>query len=327
MDDLTLVTGAGGFIGSHLVEALVHTGRRVRAMVHYNSRNSWGWLDSLEPQTLERLDIVTGDITDPFNVRRAVAGCAQVYHLAAQIAIPYSYLAPANSAQTNVMGTLNVLQACHDEGVKRLVHTSTSETYGSAQYVPINEQHPLVGQSPYAASKIGADKLAESYFLSFGTPVSIVRPFNTYGPRQSARAVIPTIIAQALAGGTEIKLGLTSTIRDFNYVLDTVSGFMSVMESDACVGRVTNIGSGTGVKVEEVARLILKLCGSRATLVTDAERVRPEASEVLELVCDASLARRTCGWVPRHDLETGLRLTVEWFRRSLTQYKPHIYNV
>jgi len=322
-----LITGAAGFIGSHLTEAVATTGARVRALVHYNSRNHWGWLEQLPADLRANVEVVSGDITDAFFVRSAVAGCDAVYHLAAEIAIPYSYVAPASYVACNVGGTLNILQACKDEGVRRLVHTSTSETYGSAQYVPIDERHPLVAQSPYAASKIGADKLVESYVRTYGLPAATIRPFNTFGPRQSARAIIPTIITQALSGASEIHVGSLSPVRDLTFVADTAAGFMAIMGSDACVGQVTNIGRGSGITIGDLAATILRLCESDARLVSDQERVRPAESEVLELVCDASLAAERCGWRPSVGLEEGLARTIAWFRSNAGSYKAGLYNV
>jgi NAD dependent epimerase/dehydratase len=341
-----LVTGAGGFIGSHLTEALLGMGCRVRAMVHYNSQNNWGWLEEAVGDfgacssektgmgvrffalpTGGELEIVAGDIQDPFFVNEAVKGCTIVFHLAALIAIPYSYVAPASYVSTNIQGTLNVLQACRVNGVSRLVHTSTSEVYGTAQYTPIDEKHPVVGQSPYSASKIGADHLAESFYRSFDLPVSIIRPFNTFGPRQSARAVVPTIITQALSGAGVIRLGSLSPIRDLNYVKDTVAGFLAVAQSDKAIGKVTNIGRGEGISIGDLARKILSLCGPDARIETDSQRVRPDKSEVFELVCDDSLARELLGWQPRHTLDEGLGETVEWVRTCLRYYKAGIYNI
>jgi dTDP-glucose 4,6-dehydratase len=323
----TLVTGAAGFIGSHLTEALAARGQRVRAMVHYNFQNSWGWLETLPPELMERIEVFPADIGDPFAVRKAVAGCKKVFHLASLIAIPYSYRAPASYVDTNVKGTLNVLQACLDEGIDRVVHTSTSETYGSAQYVPIDEAHPLVGQSPYSASKIAADKLAESYYLSFDLPVATIRPFNTFGPRQSARAIIPTIITQALTGAETIRLGALHPVRDLNYVADTVEGFLAVANTDGAVGTVTNVGRGEGVSVGELAELILELCGSNARVESQSDRLRPEKSEVQRLICDNRKAQSLLGWSPRHSLRDGLQATIAWMRDNLDRYKPGLYNV
>lgn len=327
MSKLVLVTGAGGFIGSHLTEELVRAGFKVRAMVHYNFQNSWGWLETLTREIMDSVEVFSADIADPFAVRRAVAGCDTIYHLAALIAIPYSYLAPASYVSTNVTGTLNVLEACRAEKVRRLVHTSTSETYGTAQYVPIDEKHPLVGQSPYSASKIGADKLAESYYLSFGLPVATIRPFNTFGPRQSARAVIPAIISQALSGAKQIRLGSLSPVRDLNYVKDTARGFMAVAAADCALGQVTNIGRGDGVTVGELAQMILDLCDSKAEIVCEKERIRPDKSEVMRLICDNTKARKMLGWQPHYSMRQGLEATVNWMHDNRHHYKHDIYNV
>jgi len=321
-----LVTGAGGFIGSHLVERLVRDGRRVRALVHYNSRNDWGLLELLPRDVLSEVEIVSGDMQDPFSVRHAVKGCAAVYHLASLIAIPYSYIAPQTYVATNVMGAVNVMQAALTEGVDRVIHTSTSECYGTAQYVPIDEKHPLQGQSPYSASKIGADMIAESYWRAFGLPVAIIRPFNTYGPRQSARAVIPTIISQALAGNT-VKLGSLAPTRDLNYVADTVEGFIKVGACTESVGHVINIGSGREISIGDLARLILKLLNSKCQIVGDEQRVRPEKSEVERLLCNSDKARKLTGWESKVTLEEGLRRTIDWVRSHQDRYKPQIYNV
>lgn len=321
-----LVTGAGGFIGSHLVERLVRDGHRVRAFVHYNSRNDWGNLELAEPALRREVEVVTGDVVDPFSVRQAMRGVELVYHLSSLIAIPYSYIAPQSYAQTNVLGAINVLQAARDEGVARVVHTSTSECYGTARYVPIDEAHPLQGQSPYSASKIGADMIAESYWRSFGLQVSTIRPFNTFGPRQSARAVIPTIIAQALAGGP-IKLGSLAPTRDMNYVDDTVDGFVAVGSHAAAVGEVVNIGSGREIGIGALARLIVEIAGSKSEVVEDAQRIRPPHSEVERLLCDATKARKLLGWAPQVGLEEGLRRSIDWFSRHLDRYKADIYNL
>jgi NAD dependent epimerase/dehydratase len=321
-----LVTGAGGFIGSHLVERLVELGAQVRALVHYNSRGDWGLLEMLPRPTQSRLQVLPGDITDPFGVARAMAGCEIVFHLAALIAIPYSYIAPSQFVAVNCGGTLNLLEAARGQGVTCFVHTSTSETYGTALYTPIDEQHPLRGQSPYAASKIGADKLAESYHLSFGVPVATIRPFNTYGPRQSARAVIPTIISQALSGEV-IRVGSLTPVRDLNYVSDTVEGFIKVAESPKAVGKVVNIGSGKSVSIRELAKKIVDLLGGDKSLVTEDKRVRPENSEVMELLCDNRKARELLGWEPRVSLEEGLIQTIYFIKKNLSRYKPDLYNV
>lgn len=321
-----LVTGSGGFIGSHLTQALVEAGANVRALVHYNSRNDWGLLEHLPPVVRSQLEVVAGDVRDPFSTRKAVAGQEVVFHLAALIAIPYSYTAPDMYVDTNVKGTLNVLQACLDEGVKRLVHTSTSETYGTAVYAPIDERHPLQGQSPYSASKIGADKMAESYHRSFGLPVATVRPFNTYGPRQSARAVIPTIISQALRGDT-IKLGSRTPIRDLNFVKDTVNGFLMAGMSEASVGKVINVGYGKGISVGDLALRIGSLMGKDLRILEDEQRIRPQMSEVFQLICDNRQAREILGWEPSHSLDEGLLQTISWVEGHQAFYKADRYNV
>lgn len=326
-----LVTGAGGFIGSHLVEALVEQGCRVRAMVKYNSRNDWGNLENLPAQIQNQIEILSGDITDPFFVREAVKDCRAVFHLAALIGIPYSYIAPQHYVNVNVQGTLNVLEACRTEGVEKLVHTSTSETYGTARYTPIDEAHPLQGQSPYSASKIAADKMAESYYLSFGLPVATIRPFNTFGPRQSARAIIPTIISQALKNRNThepIKVGSLTPMRDFTFVKDTVAGFIRVAECDNSVGEVINVGSGQTQTIGETLNLILKIIGQPdMPVVTEEQRVRPEKSEVGLLLAHNQKAKDLLGWEPRYTFQEGLALTVEQIEQSLGQYKTEIYNV
>jgi dTDP-glucose 4,6-dehydratase len=321
-----LVTGAGGFIGSHLVERLARDGHAVRALIHYNARNDWGNLELADPAIKREIEVVSGDIADPFSVRNATRGVQVVYHLSSLIAIPYSYVAPQSYVTTNVQGAINVLQAARDEGVERVVHTSTSECYGTAQYVPIDEKHPLQGQSPYSASKIGADMLAESYWRSFGLAVATIRPFNTFGPRQSARAVIPTVISQALKGG-QIKLGSLAPTRDMNYVDDTVDGFVAVGSNPAAVGQVINVGSGREISIGDLARLIVEIVGSRAEVVEDAQRIRPAQSEVERLLCGNEKARTLLGWQPRVGLEEGLKRTVEWFRGHQDRYKSDIYNV
>jgi NAD dependent epimerase/dehydratase len=321
-----LVTGAGGFIGSHLVERLVRSGARVRAYVHYNSRNDWGNLELIDPAVRREIDVVTGDIGDPFSVRDATRGMRVVYHLSSLIAIPYSYVAPQSYVTTNVQGAINVLQAAREEGVERVVHTSTSECYGTARYVPIDEAHPLQGQSPYSASKIGADMIAESYWRSFKVPVTIIRPFNTFGPRQSARAVIPTIILQALKGGT-IKLGSLTPTRDMNYVDNSVDAFVAVASHRAALGEVINIGSGREISVGDLAHLIVDLIGSKSEVVEDAQRVRPIDSEVERLLCKNEKANRLLGWTPKVTLEEGLRHSIDWFAKHYDRYKPDIYNI
>ncbi len=322
-----LVTGAAGFIGSHLVETLAGRGIKVRAMTHYNFQNNWGWLDGFSDELMENIEVFPADIADPFAVHKAVEGCDTIFHLAALIAIPYSYQAPASYVETNIKGTLNVLEAAKSLGVQRVVHTSTSETYGTAQYTPIDEKHPLVGQSPYSASKIAADKLAESYYLSFALPVATMRPFNTFGPRQSARAVIPTIISQALSGAEQIRLGALSPVRDLNFVLDTVAGFIAMAESDKAVGRTVNFGRGSGVTIGELAETILEICGSDAEIISEEQRMRPDNSEVMELICDSSLAADLMDWAPQYSLREGLERTVDWVRENLDRYKVGLYNV
>lgn len=327
------VTGADGFIGSHLVEHLLERGADVRAFVYYNSFNSWGWLDTLSDDVKRQLDVVSGDIRDPHGVRHAMKGCNVVMHLAALIAIPFSYHSPDTYVDTNVKGTLNIVQAARELGVERVVHTSTSEVYGTARFVPITEQHPLQGQSPYAASKTGADQMALSFQLSFNTPVAVIRPFNTYGPRQSARAVIPTIITQIAAGARHIKLGAVSPTRDFNFVKDTVRGFVAVAECDAAVGRVVNVGSNYEVSVGDTARTIARVMGRDIEIESDEQRLRPPGSEVERLWADNTLARELCGWTPEYagldGFERGLKATVDWFSKpeNLSRYKAGLYNI
>lgn len=324
-----LVTGSDGFIGSHLVELLVREGRRVRALVLYNSFNSWGWLDRVPKDILAEIEIWPGDVRDPNGVRKAVQDMQTVYHLAALIGIPFSYHSPDLYVDTNIRGTLNILQACRDHDVSRVAVTSTSEVYGTAQYVPMDEKHPLQGQSPYSASKIGADKIAESFYLSFGLPVITVRPFNTYGPRQSARAVIPTIITQVLQGSGRVKLGSLHTTRDLNYVEDTCRGFLALAGCDQAVGKTVNIGAGREISVGELAPMIAKLMNRDLEIVTDDERKRPADSEVERLLCDNRLMKSLTGWEPSVSLEEGLRRTIDWFRNDadMSMYKHEIYNV
>ncbi|MGX4803490.1 NAD-dependent 4,6-dehydratase LegB [Bradyrhizobium guangdongense] len=328
-----LVTGADGFIGSHLTERLVSLGAEVRALVLYNSFNSRGWIDDLDRAIQEQIDVFAGDIRDPNGVRTAMRGCDVVLHLAALIAIPYSYHSPDAYVDTNVKGTLNVMQAARDLGVERVVHTSTSEVYGTARFVPITEQHPLQGQSPYSATKIGADHLALSFFLSFGTPVTIIRPFNTYGPRQSARAVIPTIITQIASGARQIKLGALKPTRDFNYVQDTVRGFVAVAECDRALGEVINIGSNFEISIGDTAKLIAEQMGRDVEFTLDEQRLRPIDSEVERLWADNSLAREVTGWIPEyagHDgFRRGLAETIPWFcdPKNLRHYRTGIYNI
>lgn len=321
-----LVTGAGGFIGSHLVERLVTLGAQVRALVRYNSRNDWGILELLNKSMKEQIRVIPGDITDPHSISQAMAGCEVIFHLAALIAIPYSYIAPAQFVTVNCSGTLNLLETARSQGVERFIHTSTSETYGTALYTPIDEKHPLQAQSPYAASKIGADKLAESYYRSFGLPVAIIRPFNTYGPRQSARAIIPTIVSQGLSRAV-VRLGSLTPVRDLTYVIDTVEGFIKVAECPRAVGKVINIGSGTFVNIGELAHRIIAMLGGNQEIVSEEERIRPEASEVMELICDNTQAKELLGWKPQVSLATGLTQTIAFIREHLHRYKPEIYNV
>lgn len=326
------VTGADGFIGSHLVEHLVALGHDVRAFTYYNSFNSWGWLDESPAEVRRAIEVFAGDIRDPHGVKTAMRHCDVVLHLAALIAIPYSYHSPDTYVDTNVKGTLNVVQAARELGIARVVHTSTSEVYGTARFVPITEDHPLQGQSPYSASKIGADQIAMSFHASFATPVATIRPFNTYGPRQSARAVIPTIISQIAAGARSIKLGAVHPTRDFNFVRDTVRGFVAVAESDEAVGHVTNIGSNYEVSIGDTARLIAEVMKADITIESDDQRFRPEGSEVERLWADASRAR-ALGWEPDFDgiegLKRGLSETVEWFTQpeNLRRYKAEEYNI
>jgi NAD dependent epimerase/dehydratase len=321
-----LVTGAGGFIGSHLVERLVGLGARVRAVVRYNSRNDWGLLEVLAPAVTACLDVRAGDLVDPFWTLKVVEGCDVIFHLAALIAIPYSYIAPQQFVAVNCSGALNLLEAARRAGVERFVHTSTSETYGTARYTPIDEKHPQRAQSPYAASKIGADKLVESYHLSFDVPTAIIRPFNTYGPRQSARAVIPTIISQGLDGNA-IRLGLLSPRRDLTFVQDIVAGFIKIAEEPKAVGEVINIGSGAAVSIGEAADLVIELLGGGKHVVHDEARVRPPASEVMELLCDNRKARELLGWQPHVSLEQGLSETIRYIREHRERYKAGMYNL
>lgn len=326
-----LVTGADGFIGSHLTEELVRRGYDVKAFVYYNSFNSWGWLD--HSPLKNEFEVFAGDIRDPFGVKEAMKGCDVVLHLASLIAIPYSYHSPDTYVDTNIKGILNVLQAARELNIQKVVHTSTSEVYGTAQYVPIDENHPLQGQSPYSASKIGADQMAIAFYRSFETPVAIVRPFNTYGPRQSARAVIPTIITQLASGKRKIKLGSLHPTRDFNYVKDTVNGFISVMKHDESIGEVINIGSNFEISIGETAKLIAEIMGVDIEIETDDVRIRPEKSEVERLWADNSKAKALLGWEPKYGgkegFKRGLKETIEWFtdERNLSQYKADVYNI
>ncbi len=325
------VTGADGFIGSHLVERLVADGHRVRALAQYNSLGSWGWLDSLGRDVLANVEVISGDVRDPACAREVVEGAEVVYHLAALIAIPYSYRAPRSYVDTNVIGTLNVLDAVRAEGTPRLVHTSTSETYGTARTVPIAETHPQQTQSPYAASKLAADKLVESYHDSFAVPAVTLRPFNTFGPRQSARAVIPTVISQLAAGADEIRLGALTPTRDFTFVADTVSAFVTVgtAPAEAVVGELFNAGTGGEISVGDLVTQITELMGRPVPVRADQQRLRPDNSEVMRLVCDATKLRAATGWAPQHTLADGLKLTIDWFcdPGNLARYRPGSYAV
>jgi dTDP-glucose 4,6-dehydratase len=320
-----LVTGAGGFIGSHLTEQLVQSGATVKAFVRYNSKNQWGWLES-SPYGSE-IEVYTGDIRDYDSVKSAMKDIQAVFHLAALIGIPYSYVSPLAYIKTNVEGTYNVLQAARELNIERVIHTSTSEVYGTARYVPIDENHPLQPQSPYSASKIGADNLALSYFHSFSLPVTIARPFNTYGPRQSARAIIPTVITQILSGKRQIELGNLTPTRDLNFVADTVKGFVKIAECDNIHGEVVNIGSGREIAIGDLVRLIVGLIGTDIEILQKEQRVRPEQSEVERLLCNNQKITRLTGWVSEVSLEEGLKRTIEWLRENLELYKPDIYNV
>lgn len=328
-----LLTGADGFIGSHLTEALVRAGHEVKAFVLYNSFNSWGWLDHCAADVKGKFEVFAGDIRDPNGVRTALKGCDAVMHLAALIAIPYSYHSPDTYVDTNVKGTLNVVQAARDLGVSKVIHTSTSEVYGTARFVPITEEHPLQGQSPYAATKIGADQIAMSFYSSFATPVTILRPFNTYGPRQSARAVIPTIITQIANGNRRIRLGAVHPTRDFNFVTDTAAGFIAALTSDKCVGEVINIGSNFEISIGDTARTIAEVMETEIEILTDEQRLRPEKSEVERLLASNAKARELLGWTPQHGgldgFRRGLANTVNWFKQPshLAAYKSEIYNL
>jgi len=328
-----LVTGADGFIGSHLTEMLVRKGYDVRAFVLYNSFNSWGWLDECGEDIAGKFEVFAGDIRDPYGVKKAMQGCDAVLHLAALIGIPYSYHSPDTYVDTNIKGTLNIVQAARELGIGKVVHTSTSEVYGTAQFVPITEEHPLQGQSPYSASKIGADQIALSFYTSFETPVAVLRPFNTYGPRQSARAVIPTLISQIAAGKKEIQLGATTPTRDFSYVTDTAAGFIQALESKEIIGTVTNLGSGFEISIGKTAELIASLMGATVTFTTDNNRIRPEKSEVERLFASYEKAKQRMGWEPEHGGEEGfkkgLMKTIEWFSnpKNLSRYKIDNYAI
>jgi NAD dependent epimerase/dehydratase len=320
-----IVTGAGGFIGSHLTELLVKKGYKVKAFVRYNSKNNWGWLEKSD--YINEIEFVTGDIRDADSVLDAVKGCDTIFHLAALIGIPYSYISPLAYIKTNIEGTYNVLQAAKTMDVENMLITSTSETYGTAQYVPIDEKHPIVGQSPYSASKIGADQLAISYFKSFNMPIKIVRPFNTYGPRQSARAIIPTIISQILSGKEELFLGNLTPTRDLTMVLDTVRGFLAIAKESSFIGEITNIGSSFEISIEDLVKTIAKIMNSEVVIHSDNQRIRPGKSEVERLFCNNSKLVSKTGWSPKFTLESGLTATVEWFKKYYYLYKADVYNV
>lgn len=322
-----LVTGADGFIGSHLTEELVKKGYSVKAFALYNSFNTWGWLDTLPKDVMEGVEVFTGDVRDPNGVRTAMQDVDEVFHLAALIAIPFSYHSPDSYVGTNIKGTLNVLQAARDLGTERILVTSTSEVYGTAQYVPIDEKHPYQGQSPYSATKIGADRLAESFYRSFNLPVSIVRPFNTYGPRQSARAVIPTIISQLLAGKEEIKLGSLTPTRDFNYVKDTAAGFIAIAESDKTIGQEINIATQQEISIGDLAKEIISQINPEARIVCDEQRLRPEKSEVNRLLGSNKKIKELTDWKQCYTFEAGIAETIAWIREHMEAYKTDIYNV
>ena len=322
-----IVTGAEGFIGSHLTERLLEEGADVTALVQYNSFNNWGFIDTFSKETIKSLNIVTGDIRDYDGISKLIKGNEIVFHLAALIAIPYSYLSPTAYIKTNVIGTTNILEASKEWGVEKIIHTSTSEVYGTLKYAPIDEDHPLQGQSPYSASKIGADMVAESFYRSYQTPVTIIRPFNTYGPRQSARAAIPTIISQILAGQKEIRLGSLSPTRDFNFVKDTVEAFIKVAESRETVGEVINAGTGTEISIGETAEKIIALIGKNVKIVSEELRLRPENSEVNRLCADNTKIKRMTGWESNYTLEQGLKETIDWIQENMHYFKTDIYNI
>jgi NAD dependent epimerase/dehydratase len=322
-----LVTGADGFIGSHLTEELVNQGHKVRAFAYYNSFNSWGWLDTLSKDIMDQVEVFTGDIRDPNGVKEAMKGVGEVYHLAALIAIPFSYHSPDTYVDTNIKGTLNVLQAARELETSRLLITSTSEVYGTAQYVPIDEKHPFQGQSPYSATKIGADRLAESFYRSFDMPITIVRPFNTYGPRQSARAVIPTIITQLLAGREEIKLGSLTPTRDFNFVKDTVKGFIEIAKSKNTIGEEINIATQQEISIGQLAEELIRQINPKARIICDEQRIRPENSEVNRLLGSNEKIKRLTNWRSQYTFEQGLAETIEFHRNNLDKYKANVYNI
>jgi NAD dependent epimerase/dehydratase len=322
-----LVTGADGFIGSHLVEKLLKKGCRIRAFTYYNSFNSWGWLDSFPKRLLREFEIFSGDIRDPSGVEQAVGGVDVVFHLAALIGIPFSYHSPDSYVDTNIKGTLNVLQAARKHKVQKIIHTSTSEVFGTAQYVPMDEDHPIHPQSPYAASKSAADELALSFYHSFNIPVSVLRPFNTFGPRQSARAIIPTIIIQILAGKRTIHLGNIETRRDFNYITNTTDAFLALAESEKTQGEFYNVGTNREVSIKELVSLISKIMNRPIKIVLQKQRLRPSKSEVERLLCDPTKFKKKCAWKPRVSLEEGLKKTCQWFKSNMKLYKPEMYNV
>lgn len=322
-----LVTGADGFIGSHLTETLLEQGHEIKAFVYYNSFNTWGWLDTLPKEKLDQIEIFQGDIRDPNGVRTAMKGMDEVFHLAALIAIPFSYHSPDSYVDTNIKGTLNVLQAARDLETQRILVTSTSEVYGTAQYVPIDEKHPYQGQSPYSATKIGADRLAESFYRSFEMPITIVRPFNTYGPRQSARAVIPTIISQLLAGKEEIKLGSLTPTRDFNFVKDTANGFIQIAKSDKTIGEEINIATMQEISIGQLAEEIISQINPKAKIICDEQRLRPEKSEVNRLLGDNTKIKSLTDWEPQYTLKQGIEETIQWIKQNMQAYKADIYNI
>ncbi|WPC41033.1 NAD-dependent 4,6-dehydratase LegB [Clostridium sp. JS66] len=322
-----LVTGSEGFIGSHLTERLVELGADVTALVQYNSFNNWGWIDTFDKNIKNSIEVVTGDVREYDGMKRIVKGQQVVFHLAALIAIPYSYLSPMAYVRTNVEGTTNVLEACREYDVEKIVHTSTSETYGTALYVPIDEKHPMQGQSPYSASKIGSDKIAESFYKSFNLPVVTIRPFNTYGPRQSARAVIPTIISQIISGKNEIKLGSLTPTRDFNYVKDIAEAFIKIVESDKTIGEVINTGSNHEISIGDAVKKIVRIIGKNIEITCDEERIRPENSEVNRLWADNTKIKELTSWKPQYSLDEGLKETIEWIEHNMHYFKTDIYNV
>jgi NAD dependent epimerase/dehydratase len=322
-----LVTGSEGFIGSHLTERLVEIGADVTALVQYNSFNNWGWIETFDENIKKEINVYTGDVREYDSVSKAIKGQDVVFHLAALIAIPYSYQSPMAYVRTNVEGTANVLQACREYETEKIVHTSTSETYGTALYVPIDEKHPLQGQSPYSASKIGADKIAESFYRSFNMPIATIRPFNTYGPRQSARAVIPTIISQILSGKKEIKLGSLAPTRDFNYVKDTAEAFIEIAKSEKTIGEVINAGSNYEISIGDLVNKIINIIAKDVKIITDEQRLRPEKSEVNRLWADNTKIKELTNWSPKYTLDEGLSETIEWIRNNMKYFKTNIYNV